>query len=402
VARQDLCQTKGGGVMPVLVDSFDDVSMNAIEFSKLTDNLASVAYKRFARFTHWYYFPEEGIFAPSKFIGYKDTTLQNYEGGDTGNGGLTENRLQAFFKELPKDKKHFIELYAKLVSYAKSINCKINSGVLEGRGGIHWPKEYNKSGNRRRDPPDNIVIKSGGTVEHEKGIITFCKTKQITNGKVKERDVWSLDGEDLGSLSDISVQLGLTIETHVLGLFLEKHDYVFDKPFGIIKKKTAQNKPLGSQPTEGKTEKELPIKDEEDYEVLKKALSITARRDHNKITNKIRAILKNYDLQEGSSENMFDILVKKYNSEDNDLLIEVKSSDEMPHVRMAVGQLYDYSRQLQKDSKVDLAVFLQSKPSKNVENFLKDRNIGLLWFEDNRITSNSDVLSDIFSRIQNH
>jgi len=41
---------------------------------------------------------------------------------------------------------------------------------------------------------------------------------------------------------------------------------------------------------------------------------------------------------------VFDVLVNDFDPKGADLLVEVKSSVEMAHVRMAVGQLFDYVR----------------------------------------------------------
>ncbi|HTC00437.1 MAG TPA: hypothetical protein VK705_07125, partial [Ferruginibacter sp.] len=54
---------------------------------------------RFSSFYHWYYFPKDDSFAPSKFLGYKDTTIQNYHG--SGSGSETQIVLGKFFDKLP-------------------------------------------------------------------------------------------------------------------------------------------------------------------------------------------------------------------------------------------------------------------------------------------------------------
>jgi len=141
---------------------------------------------------------------------------------------------------------------------------------------------------------------------------------------------------------------------------------------------------------------ELPLKDEADVEAIKRAGTITQRRIHNQLTNKLRSLLTKFTLLEGKSDScMFDTLVKQYDSDRNDLLIEVKSSIESPHVRMAVGQLFDYWFTLKGDEEPHLAVLLPKRPSKDVENFLKWVDVGLMWFENNRLCTEDKWLQPI-------
>jgi len=141
---------------------------------------------------------------------------------------------------------------------------------------------------------------------------------------------------------------------------------------------------------------ELPLKDEADVEAIKKAGTITQRRIHNQLTNKLISLLTKFTLLEGKSDScMFDALVKQYDSGGNDLLIEVKSSVESPQVRMAVGQLFDYWFTLKGDEEPHLAVLLPERPSKEVENFLKWVDVGLMWFENNRLCTEDKWLESI-------
>jgi hypothetical protein len=141
---------------------------------------------------------------------------------------------------------------------------------------------------------------------------------------------------------------------------------------------------------------DLPLKDEADVEAIKRAGTITQRRIHNQLTNKLRGLLTKFTLLEGKSDAcMFDALVKKYDGDENDLLIEVKSSIESPHVRMAVGQLFDYWFTLKGDEEPHLAVVLPRRPSKEVEKFLKWMDVGLLWFENDRLCTGNKWLESI-------
>jgi len=137
-------------------------------------------------------------------------------------------------------------------------------------------------------------------------------------------------------------------------------------------------------------EKELPLKDEGDVEAIRKAGKIKQRRIHNQLTNKLKGALSGYTLLEGCNQScMFDVLVSKY-SEDEDLLIEVKSSVEIPHIRMAVGQLFNYWYELKGDVEPNIAILLPERPDQSNVLFLEWMNVGLMWFENDELFTMND------------
>ena len=143
---------------------------------------------------------------------------------------------------------------------------------------------------------------------------------------------------------------------------------------------------------------DLPLKDEADVEAIRKAGSVTHRRVHNQLTNKLRVALAKHTLLEGKSQScMFDVLVKRYTRKGDDLLIEVKSSIESPHIRMAVGQLFDYWHQLKGDEDPHLAVLLPERPVENVVAFLDWMDVGLMWFDGQRLCVGDKWLEHIAS-----
>ncbi|WP_257459476.1 hypothetical protein [Archangium lipolyticum] len=75
----------------------------------------------------------------------------------------------------------------------------------------------------------------------------------------------------------------------------------------------------------------------------------------------------------------FDALVRNHR-EGRDLLIEVKSTTEIADVRLAVGQLLDYRRQLPKKATTNIAVLLPFAPGEHVRAFLDDVEAMALWF----------------------
>ena len=149
-----------------------------------------------------------------------------------------------------------------------------------------------------------------------------------------------------------------------------------------------------------KTDKELELKDEDDVIVIKKALSTKAKRLHNKLTNILLDRLSQFELHEGNSnENKFDVLVKNITSNKEDILIEVKSASDISNVRMAVGQLMDYSRQLDNHNQTYEAVLMPEKPDKHVIDFLDFYDFGIIWIEENEIYANNKAFPFKYKKI---
>jgi hypothetical protein len=135
-------------------------------------------------------------------------------------------------------------------------------------------------------------------------------------------------------------------------------------------------------------------KDDNDIEVIKKKGTLTFRRLHNTMTNRLVEIYrtKYLPLEGRDQKNKYDALIMNYNAHGRDLLIEVKSSIERSQLRLAVGQLLDYRRYLPNRTKTDLAVLLPKKPDLDSLNFLKEAKIYAIWFANTELkslTSNS-------------
>jgi hypothetical protein len=158
--------------------------------------------------------------------------------------------------------------------------------------------------------------------------------------------------------------------------------------------KATQGKFLEAKPINGGTR--LPLKDENDIESLQVARTIVGKRLHNKLTNKLRVCLTEYILLEGDNKrSMFDVLVKNHNGKDMDLLIEVKSSIEAAHIRMAVGQLFDYWFSIYGETRPHLAILLPNAPREEIKRLLDWLKIGVLWFSKNELQTCTDWLHDI-------
>lgn len=145
----------------------------------------------------------------------------------------------------------------------------------------------------------------------------------------------------------------------------------------------------------GENARDLALKDEFDYTVVHEATTVAHRKIHNRLTNALRRCLRaRLTLLEGLDDCRFDAMVKRFNGVD-DLLIEAKSSIELPHLRMAVGQLFHYWFQMYPDKKPRLAVLLPERPSGSAVRYLDWMKVGTLWFENKTLKTCSSWLAAI-------
>ena len=128
----------------------------------------------------------------------------------------------------------------------------------------------------------------------------------------------------------------------------------------------------------------LGIKDDQDLAFLSKARTVQMRRLHNSMTTALlRIVNARKDVYAGNrQEAMFDALIRDYDGRERDLLIEFKSSTNIADVRLAVGQLLDYRRFVDRPDATDLAVLLPEEPNAHARELLQVCDILLLWFED--------------------
>lgn len=151
---------------------------------------------------------------------------------------------------------------------------------------------------------------------------------------------------------------------------------------------------LQEQETEGN---ELPLKDESDIQSLLEARTVTGKRVHNSLTNKLKSILHHYTLLEGCANRArYDVMVQNYNQGKNNLMIEVKSSIEIAHIRMAIGQLYSYWHHIYKEKYTPhLAILLPGEPDDEIKTLLSWQQIGLLWIEQDGLCTCTDWLQHL-------
>jgi len=121
-----------------VISSFAEAFDNAVRFQVFLNDNETLQHK-LSQYTHWYYFEKKDIFAPSKFIGYKDNTY-NSESAHSGDGRETEKALSHYFRKVIKSKEqpdiYVNELYSKLKTLLKKYNKKLKTNAV-----IHIPKE---------------------------------------------------------------------------------------------------------------------------------------------------------------------------------------------------------------------------------------------------------------------
>ncbi|MCL9637515.1 HNH endonuclease [Bacillus zanthoxyli] len=111
----------------LLVENLDEVKENVVQFNKDLKHNEEIRRRFFSRFRQWYYIKELDMFAPSKYIGYKNMNALKYNNKDgTGaDGRKTEAVLRKWFEK--KDAPKLLEeLRDRMDIYGK---VKINSEI---------------------------------------------------------------------------------------------------------------------------------------------------------------------------------------------------------------------------------------------------------------------------------
>ena len=117
---------------------------SALNFQKIERDRSSEVYSKFTQFKHWYYFKEHDIFAPSKFIGYKEMTIAKYK--VYGDGRETEEALKEWFEKLSEGSEEYRGLKRKLDNFATGLDKRIKKKAC-----IHIEKNIEASKGDKTD-----------------------------------------------------------------------------------------------------------------------------------------------------------------------------------------------------------------------------------------------------------
>ena len=120
-----------------LVESLEQVVHNASRFVQIGNTRESHTYRYLNNFHHWYYFRSLGIFAPADFIGYVDTTVENYDPNGR-NGSLVREKLENWFRKIdPEEHAEAFRRWLNALSrYVEGLEKQINRNTENGNG-IH-------------------------------------------------------------------------------------------------------------------------------------------------------------------------------------------------------------------------------------------------------------------------
>jgi 5-methylcytosine-specific restriction protein A len=116
------------------ITNWSDILDNLYEFSHIERNPNCYTAKHLSSFSNWYYFRDYDLFAPGKFLGYKNTSIENYSG--LGDGYQAKVILNPFFEKVNPDSTDFEILKDHLGDFVKRLNAQVNLRTLEGTGGI--------------------------------------------------------------------------------------------------------------------------------------------------------------------------------------------------------------------------------------------------------------------------
>lgn len=147
---------------PQLVTDLEQVKENARRFSTIKDTPETTLFKDLTRVSNWYYFRDLGVFAPNKFIGVVNATVEGYA-GNSFHGTSTKNELQQWFKEIDPEKASstFARWRAALERYMQGLGKPLNKSMYSGDGCIHILKdEYDELCNERK--PNVWMVRSNG------------------------------------------------------------------------------------------------------------------------------------------------------------------------------------------------------------------------------------------------
>ncbi|WMT41187.1 hypothetical protein RE628_00765 [Paenibacillus sp. D2_2] len=99
--------------MTDLVNEYAEVVENVKQFNDDLEAGKDVT-EQLSQFKHWYYISELDMFGPSKFIGYKGMTSEDYHKGDGKDGRDTEKMLVLWFVQLSEEDTRYTPLLIKL------------------------------------------------------------------------------------------------------------------------------------------------------------------------------------------------------------------------------------------------------------------------------------------------
>ena len=191
--------------MADVVRFMEQVKANADRFEKIKDVRETPVDHLVGKTTNWYYFRDLRCFAPNKFIGFVETTVENYDNGKRGGGTTSKRALGQWFKEVEGQASSrwlsALERYVQRLGKAVSGGSRVyvleeeyaelcqerepNVWMVRAKGG-EWAKYFIQQGYVGFDLDMEGVDMSG------------CTTEEDVRKKYKEHNLDKADPQSVG------------------------------------------------------------------------------------------------------------------------------------------------------------------------------------------------------------
>ena len=125
--------------MSELIESFEEALENARAFQTIGEHTDSRAYVNLDHFFHWYYFPTEHIFAPAKFIAYRDSTPDGYRSHGRHLDDARRVRGE-WFDKLDEGDARYDQALADLEQFLAANGAHLHEHSRAVTGGIYAPR----------------------------------------------------------------------------------------------------------------------------------------------------------------------------------------------------------------------------------------------------------------------
>lgn len=125
--------------MPELIETFEEALENARAFQTIGEHRDSRAYVNLDHFYHWYYFPTEHLFAPAKFIAYRDSSVGGYTSHDRH---LDEARstLDQWFEKVEEADPSIGQVIDDLERFLERHGAHLHEHSRSVTGGVYAPR----------------------------------------------------------------------------------------------------------------------------------------------------------------------------------------------------------------------------------------------------------------------
>lgn len=232
-------------------------------------------------------------------------------------------------------------------------------------------KVANPSGTRHKDPGDILTPLVAFLDPH-------CRFPMINQRKDIQALLrkWRLAGSNLNEQ--------VRGMTGVIGKFGISDAFMLDVLADELKKIAPRlNIPIAVKVVAANSGSALPDFDTSERDYLRKAATIRYRQRHNKMMQRLKQLLKEFKLTQGTNPDCrWDLLIERYEKTGRDLLLELKPDPEKAAIRIAIGQLFDYRRFVNHPAVTDVAVLTIGAPNKLYRQLLIELNTSCVWFKD--------------------